>query len=426
MLPTPFSQDSTRVMHVAVLSVFSFLALVAVIFRLWARKIQRNKWETNDYLVIVGLIWALALSIFTMHSTVSWDLGGDATQYGSSESIDKLVVLQFKALLVGQVTWAVAVTFIRASVLALYIRIFRTKSFRMTCYVVHGINAAFGATTILGACLICQPVSFNWERSIPGGYCGDQKSLDLFIGIFNLLMDVAVVMLPMPVLWGLQMAVGKKITLSSMFGLGIIICVITLVRVDITTMNRGTNAQKIYSLIALFTTLEALLGVINACLPVLKPIVNKFGDSRASAWLSSVMSGTIPIFMRPSQMGSKWITPSATKKDSGMEKEMPEMPRWPGSHAPLPRYVDDKAANMMFPSPTTNVRSPSSSSPIRSRGPPVPPKEEDYELSPTKNWDRRKLGKGIRVQKDWDVERAMIEESDTQPLDPRRDYVSGW
>lgn len=131
------------------------------------------------------------------------------------------LLIHQQALLVGQVTWAVAVTFIRASVLALYIRIFRTKSFRMTCYVVHGINAAFGATTILGACLICQPVSFNWERSIPGGYCGDQKSLDLFIGIFNLLMDVAVVMLPMPVLWGLQMAVGKKITLSSMFGLGI-------------------------------------------------------------------------------------------------------------------------------------------------------------------------------------------------------------
>ena len=43
-------------MHVAVLSVFSFLALVAVIFRLWGRKIQRNVWEANDYLVIVGLV----------------------------------------------------------------------------------------------------------------------------------------------------------------------------------------------------------------------------------------------------------------------------------------------------------------------------------------------------------------------------------
>lgn len=126
-----------------------------------------------------------------------------------------------QALLVGQVTWAVAVTFIRASILALYIRIFRTKSFRMTCYVVHGINAAFGAATILGACLICLPIAFNWDRSIPGGYCGDQKSLDLFIGVFNLLMDVIVVVLPMPVLWDLQMAAGKKVRIGGMFGLGI-------------------------------------------------------------------------------------------------------------------------------------------------------------------------------------------------------------
>ena len=125
------------------------------------------------------------------------------------------------ALLVGQITWAVAVTFIRASVLALYVRIFRTKSFRVTCYVVHGINMLFGAATILGACLICDPISFQWHRSIPGGHCGDQKKLDTFIGVFNLLLDVTVVVLPMPVLWGLQMAAGKKFTLSGIFGLGI-------------------------------------------------------------------------------------------------------------------------------------------------------------------------------------------------------------
>ena len=121
----------------------------------------------------------------------------------------------------GQTTWAVAVTFIRASVLALYIRIFRTKSFRVTCYMVHSINVAFGATVILGACLICQPVSFNWDQSIPGGRCGDQKSFDLFIGIFNLLMDITVVVLPMLVLWNLQMVMRKKLVLSGIFGLGI-------------------------------------------------------------------------------------------------------------------------------------------------------------------------------------------------------------
>ena len=53
------------------------------------------------------------------------------------------------------------------------------------------------------------------------GHCGYQKSLDLFIGIFNLLLDVTVVVLPMPVLWGLKMALGQKIMLTGMFGMGV-------------------------------------------------------------------------------------------------------------------------------------------------------------------------------------------------------------
>ena len=43
-------------MPVAVLSVFSFIALLAVIFRLWARKLGNIIWEANDYLIIVGLV----------------------------------------------------------------------------------------------------------------------------------------------------------------------------------------------------------------------------------------------------------------------------------------------------------------------------------------------------------------------------------
>ena len=148
-------------------------------------------------------------------------LGFNPSYGHTSNTVKDYSLTHQQALLVGEVTWAVAVTFIRASILALYIRIFRTKSFRWACYVAHAINAAFGAATILGSCLICLPIAYNWDHSIAGGYCGNQKSLDLFIGIFNLLMDVTVVVLPMPVLWGLQMAVGKKMVLSMMFGLGV-------------------------------------------------------------------------------------------------------------------------------------------------------------------------------------------------------------
>lgn len=92
--------------------------------------------------------------------------------------------------------------------------------------------------------------------------------------------------------------------------------------------------------------------------------------------------------------------------------------------SPPRRYVDDKAARMMFPPPARNVRSLPSSSPNQPRGPPVPPKEDDYQGNPTKGWDRRTHGKGIRVQKGWDIERGVGEDSDWQPLDPTRGYSS--
>ena len=51
--------------------------------------------------------------------------------------------------------------------------------------------------------------------------CGPLKSLDLFTGIFNLLLDVCVVVMPMPVVWGLKMNMSKKICLTGIFGMGI-------------------------------------------------------------------------------------------------------------------------------------------------------------------------------------------------------------
>lgn len=44
----------------------------------------------------------------------------------------------------------------------------------------------------------------------------------LLKGIINLLLDITVVLLAMPVLWGLQMARAKKVMLSGILGMGIL------------------------------------------------------------------------------------------------------------------------------------------------------------------------------------------------------------
>ena len=119
------------------------------------------------------------------------------------------------------IIWVASITFIRASIIFLYIRVFPTRTFRRICYAVLAINLLFFLGTVLADCLICQPIAYRWDRMAGGsGHCGDQKSLDLFISIFNLVLDITAVVLPMPILWGLKMAVAKKVMLSGMFGMG--------------------------------------------------------------------------------------------------------------------------------------------------------------------------------------------------------------
>lgn len=74
--------------------------------------------------------------------------------------------------------------------------------------------------------------------------------------------------------------------------------------------------------------------------------------------------------------------------------------------SPPPRYVDNKAADMLFSSPAVNIRSPS----IEQKGPPVPPKEADYQACLTKDWDRRRHRQRFWVEKEWDTERGVSEE----------------
>ena len=101
------------------------------------------------------------------------------------------------------------------------------------------------------------------------------------------------------------------------------ICAITIWRIHDTTTISTPNAQDVYALIALLTSMEVLLGVTNACLPVLKPIFNKLRGtapkSNSGGAVSEILkSGTIPIFMRVSQM---WTLASRKGKYASSDEE---------------------------------------------------------------------------------------------------------
>ena len=132
---------------------------------------------------------------------------------------DSTDVLQ--VILAIQPIWVAAISCVKLSILDLYLKIFRNQTaFRISCYILMAIVVAFGIVDILLVMLICTPVSYNWDPTVMNGKCGNKIAGYISFHSTNFILDIALAILPMPILWGLQMPTKKKIELSFMFALG--------------------------------------------------------------------------------------------------------------------------------------------------------------------------------------------------------------
>lgn len=106
--------------------------------------------------------------------------------------------------------------------LLLYISIFRVRSFRIAAYVATAVSVCWFVSVFLEEMLLCRPLAFNWDPSIKGGRCANRPAAYLAAGIINLLTDIMVLCLPVPMVWKLQLPTRKKLGLSIVFGVGFV------------------------------------------------------------------------------------------------------------------------------------------------------------------------------------------------------------
>ncbi|PWY86715.1 hypothetical protein BO70DRAFT_394733 [Aspergillus heteromorphus CBS 117.55] len=120
----------------------------------------------------------------------------------------------------------------------------------------------------IAAVTICQPLSYMMLRT-GHGHCADVRAYRTYTAISALIFDAAVVILPMPLLWGLRMKPRQKWGLSVIFGLGVITCVLTILRVILSYVYEDSQATIQDAVVDFITGLEPTIGIIIACLPFL-------------------------------------------------------------------------------------------------------------------------------------------------------------
>ncbi|KAF2741961.1 hypothetical protein M011DRAFT_433877 [Sporormia fimetaria CBS 119925] len=193
-------------------------------------------------------------------------------------------------------TWGLSVMFPKLSILCLYMKIFTTRPYRMAAYMTGMAIILTTLAVIISGFAMCRPFAFFWDKTIPGGVCGDIMAGYRYIGIPNLLTDIVLLVLPLPAVYHLHTNISVKLGLFFTFISGSFGLVTGAVRMAL-FFTVDLFADPTYNSITTmsWTTVEPGVYFIAACMLTFRPLKRRIPwlkDINISKLISSSLSWT--------------------------------------------------------------------------------------------------------------------------------------
>ncbi|KAJ4359464.1 uncharacterized protein N0V89_000018 [Didymosphaeria variabile] len=283
--PDELTEYGVRTIVITV--VFSSLATLAVIGRFWSRYLTAFKPALEDYLVVAALIvtWGYAAG------NIVFSYNGLGVQAASLIAAGRNYQLQnqLKLLIANQVTYAIALGLVKTSLILSLIRIFHvSKTFRIVAYLTMTLCICWTLQTILIAFLICRPISYNWDQVNQTGSCGDLTAAYVSIGIVDVITDIIIFILPLPLISRLKMRRSTRFATMGLFALGVFTVAAGAARTGMIYHTRfDPTDPEGPTMNLIWAAVEPCVAIVVASLLVTKPLF-VFASARVSSLISSL------------------------------------------------------------------------------------------------------------------------------------------
>ncbi|CAI6334002.1 unnamed protein product [Periconia digitata] len=184
-----------------------------------------------------------------------------------------------KWMYVTYFTYQIAEFLCQLSILAFYLRIMTDPKTRRIVYGLAVFVVLFGLSNTFTMVLQCRPIPFFWNgwRGDTKGVCTvDVRLWGLIRGGIEISLDLAIIIVPLPMLSKLQMSFRKKVQIMSMFCVGFVITIVGCLRIwsllafDQSTNPTYDNVPGVY-----WCVTEANLFIVVACMPAIQAILQK-------------------------------------------------------------------------------------------------------------------------------------------------------
>ena len=247
------------------------LAATSLGLRLFTNFHVRKRTTASDGMIIAAFLVFCGHAVITIHDCFYGGIGFHAKEVGPAYARNS-----FKLALGQQTAYAVSLGLTKWSICYLLTTIFPLPRFRTIAFAIGYSCILWAVMTILIAFLICRPLSFNWDPRGTDGVCGSIPAAWMAVGILDVVFDVVILLLPLPMLAKLRMRWQRKCAVGSVFVLGIITICVGIIRTTVTIKVNTFDFTYDGYYVTVWSTVEPPVAIIVACLMTLRPLHQRY------------------------------------------------------------------------------------------------------------------------------------------------------
>ncbi|RTE80648.1 hypothetical protein BHE90_004855 [Fusarium euwallaceae] len=263
------SRDRTHLVWILGI-VFLVVGLVGFGLRVMARVFVRAQtWGPDDWVMLLAVLMMIPLNAISVPIS-QVGLGKDIWNVHPDDITDFLYFFYWDELLYLGV---LPVT--KISILLFYLKVFPGKNIRLGCWILIGLNVAYFIAFELVSIFQCTPIEGAWkawDKEFPAK-CNNINMQGWMAAIFNIVLDVGTLCLPLWELYKLSLSRKKKIQIMLMFSVGFFVTIVSIVRLQsLASYATTSNVTQDYVEIGYWSTIEVPVGILCACMPAIRSL----------------------------------------------------------------------------------------------------------------------------------------------------------
>ncbi|KAI0852385.1 hypothetical protein F5Y00DRAFT_194323 [Daldinia vernicosa] len=281
------SPDSLGPLFERINIAFFTVAGTSFALRVYVRAILINAFGKDDYWMTAAMAAYIANTTIAILSV----------KYGSGQHKWLIepedITMALKLTYASEITYGTTMILTKMSIAAFLLRVTPHKIHRRIIYTAAALTCAAGLTLVFIVMFQCKPVSLFWYRDQPGSCL----PVDAIItstycySAFAILTDFTFTLLPLYLIWKLQMDMKLKIVLGPIMCLAFMASLAVIIRLPYVSDFKKDDFLYATTNFAIWSAVEQSLAITAGSLATLRPLLRRVSDRfktlRASLWNSA-------------------------------------------------------------------------------------------------------------------------------------------